>query len=154
MSESLHNKPLAETIQALYPEAIKIVGEDTQQCLLVERERLLDLVQVLKSDEGYQFNMLRNLTAVDYPEYLEIVYHLYSLPLRQAVLLKTRCLAENPEVPSVTAIWPSANFQEREIYDLLGVVFTGHPDLRRILLPDDFTGHPLRKSYTTGGRGN
>ncbi|GBG57730.1 NADH-quinone oxidoreductase subunit C [Sporomusaceae bacterium FL31] len=154
MSESLHNNPLAETIQALYPEDIKIIGEDTQQCLLVERERLLDLVQVLKHDECYQFNMLRNLTAVDYPDYLEIVYHLYSLPLRQAVLLKTRCLAENAEVPSVTAIWPSANFQEREIYDLLGVVFNGHPDLRRILLPDDFTGHPLRKSYTTGGRRN
>lgn len=154
MSESVHNKPLAETIQALYPEAIKIVGEGAQQCLLVERERLLDLVQVLKIEAGYQFNMLRNLTAVDYPEYLEIVYHLYSLPLRQAVLLKTRCLPESPEVPSVTAVWPSANFQEREIYDLLGVVFTGHPDLRRILLPDDFTGHPLRKSYTTGGRRN
>lgn len=154
MSESLHNKPLAETIQALYPEDIKIIGEDTQQCLLVERERLLDLVQVLKHDACYQFNMLRNLTAVDYPDYLEIVYHLYSLPLRQVVLLKTRCLAENPEVPSVTAIWPSANFQEREIYDLLGVVFTGHPDLRRILLPDDFAGHPLRKSYITGGRRN
>lgn len=154
MMDQLTDKPLAERIQALYPNEITLVGEDSQQFLLVERERLLDVMQALKSMDGFQLNMLRNLTAVDYTDYLEIVYHLYSLPLGYAVILKTRCEDGNAEVPSVTQIWPSANFQEREVYDLLGVVFTGHPDLRRILLPDEFSGHPLRKSYPTGGRGN
>ncbi|MPM97653.1 NADH-quinone oxidoreductase subunit 5 [bioreactor metagenome] len=109
-------------------------------------------MQVLKTAEQYQFNMLRNLSAVDYVEYLEMVYHLYSLPLRHKITIKTRCASEDLHVDSVTAIWPSANFQEREVYDLLGVKFTGHPDLRRILMPDEFTGHPLRKSFKVGVR--
>ena len=78
---------------------------------------------------------------------MEIVYHLYSLPLRHAITIKVRCTMEDSTVPSVTKIWPSANFQEREIYDLLGVNFTDHPDLRRILMPEEFTEHPLRKAY-------
>lgn len=143
------NNVLAE-LAAQYSEEVKITGEEAQQALLVESHCLLDILRILKTNESYQFDMLRNLTAVDYLEYMEIVYHLYSLPLRQAITIKTHCNMEDAQVPSVTAIWPSANFQEREIYDLLGVKFTGHPDLRRILMPEEFPGHPLRKSYKTG----
>jgi NADH-quinone oxidoreductase subunit C len=137
-------------LQAQYGDDVKIIGEEAQSALLIESHRMLELLRELKTNGFYQFNMLRNLTAVDYLEYMEIVYHLYSLPLRQMITVKTRCGMENSEVPSITGMWPSANFQEREIYDLLGVKFTDHPDLRRILMPEEFSGHPLRKTYNVG----
>lgn len=149
MSNQDINNSLAE-LQARYVEDVKIIGEEAQTALLVEPHRLLDVLGFLKTNESYQFNMLRNLTAVDYLEYIEVVYHLYSLSLRQSVTVKTRCGMEDSQIPSVTLIWPAANFQEREVYDLLGVKFTGHPDLRRILLRDEFEGHPLRKTYNIG----
>ncbi|MDF2564505.1 MAG: NAD(P)H-quinone oxidoreductase subunit, partial [Massilibacillus sp.] len=123
------NKVLAE-LQVQYGEDVKMIGEGAQAALLLEPNRMLDILGSLKTNESYQFNMLRNLTAIDYLDYIEVVYHLYSLPLRQAITVKTRCGIEDSEVPSITAIWPSANFQEREVYDLLGVKFIGHPDLR------------------------
>lgn len=150
MSNQLINQELIAELQAQFGQDIEIIGEGLQQALLVKPERLVSLMQVLKTAEQYQFNMLRNLTAVDYVEYLEMVYHLYSLPLRHKITIKSRCAAQDPQVASVTAIWPSANFQEREVYDLLGIKFTGHPDLRRILMPDEFTGHPLLKSFKVG----
>jgi NADH-quinone oxidoreductase subunit C len=145
----MSNLDINEVLAALakYGEAIELIGEGEQAFLLVKPERMLEVLELLKTNELYQFNMLRNLTAVDYLEYMEIVYHLYSLPLRHAITIKVRCTMEVLTVPSVTTIWPSANFQEREIYDLLGVDFTGHPDLRRILMPEEFTEHPLRKTY-------
>ncbi|MDD4599583.1 NAD(P)H-quinone oxidoreductase subunit J, chloroplastic [bioreactor metagenome] len=146
---SNNNELLAE-IQAQYSRETQIIGEDKQQFLLVEPEYLLKILGILKNYEAYQFDMLRNLTAVDYLEYMEMVYHLYSLPLRHSITIKARCAAENSQMPSVTSIWPSANFQEREVYDLLGITFTGHPDLRRILMPAEFTEHPLRKSFKAG----
>lgn len=152
MSNQDINNSLAE-LQARYLEDVKIIGEEAQSALLVEPHRLLELLGFLKTNESYQFDMLRNLTAVDYLEYIEVVYHLYSLPLRQSITVKTRCGMEDSQVPSATVIWPSANFQEREIYDLLGVKFTDHPDLRRILLRDEFEGHPLRKAYKNSNAG-
>lgn len=146
------NQVLTE-LQTQYGEAVTIIGAEAQSALLVELDSILDILKVLKTVESYQFNMLRNLTAVDYLEYMEIVYHLYSLPLRQAITVKTRCGMENSQVPSVTELWPSANFQEREIYDLLGVKFTGHPDLRRILMREEFLEHPLRKAYKLASTG-
>jgi NADH-quinone oxidoreductase subunit C len=146
------NKVLAE-LQVQYGEDVKMIGEGAQAALLLEPNRMLDILGSLKTNESYQFNMLRNLTAIDYLDYIEVVYHLYSLPLRQAITVKTRCGIEDAEVPSITAIWPSANFQEREVYDLLGVKFIGHPDLRRILMPEEFTEHPLRKTYKAHNTG-
>jgi NADH-quinone oxidoreductase subunit C len=152
MSNQDINNSLAE-LQARYLEDVKIIGEEAQSALLALPHRLLEILEFLKTNESYQFNMLRNLTAVDYLEYIEVVYHLYSLPLRQSITVKTRCGMEDSQIPSATVIWPSANFQEREIYDLLGVRFTEHPDLRRILLRDEFDGHPLRKTYNIGNAG-
>ncbi len=153
MSELLQDEnSLISHIQENYCREAEITGGQSQQALLVAKQQLPDFMQRMKAEEDCRFNMLRSLAGVDYGEYLELVYHLYSLPLRQGIIVKTRCDSQEAQVPTVTGIWPSANFQEREIYDLLGVEFTGHPDLRRILLPDTFDGHPLRKSFTTGGK--
>ncbi len=147
MTQQMLSNEALQSLQEKFPEGLQIVGEGAQQAIVVEDKYLLDIMSVLKNDATYQFDMLSNLTAVDYLDYFEIIYHLYSLPLLSTVTIKTRCLANQLIVPSVTAIWPSADFQEREVYDLFGISFTGHQDLRRILLPDEFKGHPLRKDY-------
>lgn len=141
---------LLTAIQACHSDYCEIIGEESQQVLQVEAARVAELMMWLRDHEEYQFNMLRNLTAVDYAEHLDVVYHVYSMALRQMIVIKTRCQAENSEVPSVTSVWPAADFQEREVFDLMGIRFTGHPDLRRILMPEEYTGHPLRKSFKLG----
>jgi len=88
-----------------------------------------------------------SLSGVDYKEGLAVAYHLYSMKHRHAVGLKTMLPREAPSLPTVDDVWPAANFQEREAFDLLGIVFEGSKDLRRILLPPDWEGHPLRKDY-------
>ena len=153
MSKQMMGSELMLGLQEKYLQDVERIGEGFQQALLVKPERLIEFMGTVKNEPLYQFNMLSNLTAVDYVEYFELVYHLYSLPLRQALTVKSRCNKANPQMPSVTSIWISANFQEREVYDLLGVSFTGHPDLRRILMPDDFPYHPLRKDYKLIPRG-
>ena len=103
----------------------------------------------LKDEERLSFDYLSNLTAVDYPpERIEVVYHLYSMAKKHGpVALKVKVPRAKPIVASVTPIWRGAEFQEREAYDLYGVIFEGHPDLRRILMWDGFEGHPMRKDY-------
>lgn len=147
MSKQAMSLDLLQQLQSRYPQALQIAGEGCRQALLVEAQALLELMQELKTGADYRFNLLSNLTAVDYLNYFELVYHLYSLPLRQSLTVKSRCPAECPEIDSVVPVWLSADFQEREIYDLLGVRFTGHPHLRRILTPEGFNEHPLRKAY-------
>ncbi|MBM3752256.1 MAG: NADH-quinone oxidoreductase subunit C [Acidimicrobiia bacterium] len=126
----------------------------------VSREHIVDVCRALRDHAGLQFSFLVEITAVDYhpaePRY-EVVYHLACLgeafaqpggaaPARR-LRLKVRVPETDPRVPTLTGVWPAANWLEREVYDLFGIVFTGHPDLRRILTPDDWTGHPLRKDY-------
>ena len=141
---------LLTAIQACHSDYSEIIGEESQQALRVEAGRLVELMQWLRNHEEYQFIMLRNLTAVDYEEHLDVIYHVYSMALRQTIVVTTCCPAEGSEVPSVTSIWSAADFQEREVYDLMGIRFTGHPDLRRILMPEEYTEHPLRKSFKLG----
>jgi NADH-quinone oxidoreductase subunit C len=120
-----------------------------QPAITLQKEALVGVAGFLKSEEGGAYVFLTDETAVDYPKRekrFEIVYHLYSFTLNQRLRLKVLA-GENERVASVTGIWPVANWLEREIFDMFGVVFEGHPDLRRILLPDDWTGHPLRKDY-------
>ena len=93
------------------------------------------------------FDRLGFVTAVDRDEYFVLVYRLHSRSLTTAVFLKTRVPREEPRVDSVCDVWPAANWHEREVFDLFGIDFTGHPDLRRILLPEEWVGHPLRKDY-------
>src|SRR5689334_1578413 len=111
-----------------------------------------DLVAVatfLKNDPALAFDCLSNETGVDQPkrDEIEVVYHLFSYRHRHAVVLKVGLPRDRPRLATVATIWRTAIWQEREIFDLLGVDFTGHPDLRRILLPEDWVGHPLRKDY-------
>lgn len=112
--------------------------------------KFLDVMAHLKDDPDLAFDFLRSVTGVDYPEDGKIasVYHLFSYKHRHAHVVKFLCEREAPEVPTVETLWPTANWFEREAYDLLGIEYLGHSDLRRLLLPDDWIGHPLRKDYT------
>lgn len=109
-----------------------------------------DVAQFLRNDAELQFDFLMCLSGIDQGKnMLGVVYHLYSMTKRHKIEIKVEVPADKPEVPSVTAVWRTADWHEREAYDLIGIVFSGHPDLRRILLPDDWEGHPLRKDYKT-----
>jgi NADH-quinone oxidoreductase subunit C len=117
--------------------------------ITVAKEALLGVCEFLKSEEGGGYTLLTDETAVDYPKRekrFEIIYHLYSFARNDRLRLKV-LVGEDEKVPSVVGMWPTANWLEREIYDMFGVQYEGHPDLRRILLPDGWTGHPLRKDY-------
>lgn len=116
--------------------------------LVVPKERWAEIAPFLKSDPHYAFDLLSCITGVDYKEYLEVVYHLFSVSKQEGPLaIKVRTPSTDGHVPSVTPVWRSAEFQEREAYDLVGIHFDGHPDLRRILMWDEFQFHPLRKDY-------
>ncbi len=115
--------------------------------VLLQTESLTEIGQFLKDDERCQFDMLHCISGVDWPEYFESVYHLFSISLKHQIILKVRPSKDDPKVPSVSSIWPSANWHERETFDLMGIVYEGHPNLNRILLPEEWEGNPLRKDY-------
>ena len=116
----------------------------------VEATRILEVLRFLRDDGELDFAMLMDLCAVDYlgeePRF-EVVYHFYSVQHNHRVRIKARVSEESPEIDSLVSVYPSAGWMEREVWDLYGVNFRGHPDLRRILLYDEFEGHPLRKDY-------
>ncbi len=124
--------------------------------VIVGLDRLLDVGRFLREVPVAPFDFCSDVTATDWParadRRFDIVYCLYSTTERQRVRIKTRA-GEHDAVPSVTGIWPAANWLEREVYDMFGVRFAGHPDLRRILMPDDWQGHPERKDYPLEGPG-
>jgi NADH-quinone oxidoreductase subunit C len=115
--------------------------------LIIAPEKWYDTALVLRDHAEFKLDYLRNVSGSDMETHMEAVYHLNSLPLKHAFCVKVKTNRETPSVPSVTPIWPTANWNEREIYDLLGIDFPGHPDLRRIMMSDDWVGHPLRKDY-------
>ena len=117
--------------------------------LVIQAADLVETCKFLKEDPDLAFDCLMNLSAIDWPKknQIEVVYHLWSYSKRHAFILKIGLDRAKPEVASLEPVWKAADWLEREQYDLLGVNFTGHPDLRRIMLPDDWVGHPLRKDY-------
>ena len=117
--------------------------------LIIEAKDVINICRLLKDDARFGLDYLSDLTAIDYPpDRLDVVYHLYSMANKHGPLtLKTKLPRSIPNVPSVTPIWRGAEFQEREAYDLFGVIFEGHPDLRRILMWEGFEGYPMRKDY-------
>ncbi len=120
---------------------------------LVKREHILDVCRFLRDDSETSFDFLTEVIGVHYPQRdkpFEVVYHLYSTSKRHRVRLKVR-LAEGEEVESVYPVWRSASWYEREAYDMVGIRFANHPGLKRILLPEDWEGHPLRKDYPLQG---
>ena len=115
----------------------------------VPKKEILRICDFLKNDAESKFIFLRAISAVDYIEYFEIVYHLLSVEFNHSCVLKTKCYGrEDAYLPSVTSLWNGANLKEREIWDLMGVRFEGHPNMKRILLWEGFEGHPLRKDFT------
>ncbi len=142
------DKMLAE-LQEQMGERINVTADPFFNWLNISPEDLLDLMARLKRDYG--FNYLSNLTAVDFGETFEMVYHLYVITDNHKVGVKTREPRDLAQLDSVMSIWPPADWQEREVYDLMGIHFKGHPNLVRILLPDDFVGHPLRKDFKMEG---
>lgn len=148
MEDSSINNILEE-IKLHFGRSIDMVEKDAFPVIRAETSDLLDIMRYLKEKSG--FNYLANLTAVDYREEFEVVYHLYNIPDDKKMVVKTRIPRDKPELPSIVAIWPAADWQEREVFDLLGIGFIGHPHLERILLPDDFEGYPLRKDFRQEG---
>ena len=145
------NHKLVQKLKAQFEgavlEALEFIG---QVSIRIAPDRTVDICNFLRDDADARFNYLSDLTCVHYPlrseAPLEIVYNLYSISRNERVRLKVS-LAEGASVDSVTEVWPAANWMEREVYDLFGVTFKNHPDLRRILLPPDWEGHPMRKDY-------
>ena len=143
------NHPLVKKLKAKFGEAIGDASEFIGQLSVnVNSDQIVAVCDYLKSDRELSFNYLSDLTCVHYPDRreapFEMVYNLFSIDANERVRLKVRT---SGSVESVTGVWPAANWLEREVYDLFGVTFANHPDLRRLLLPPDWDGHPLRKDY-------
>jgi NADH-quinone oxidoreductase subunit C len=144
------------SLQTALPDAIERlsfwVGD---WAVILPASRLLEVAMFLRDTPGAQFDFCSDVTATDWPPRaprFDVIYCLYSTSLRHRVRLKVR-LAEGDAVPSVSAVWPAANWLEREVFDMFGIRFDGHPDLRRILMPDEWQGHPQRKDYPLEGPG-
>ena len=143
--QHLSGEDLAERVIAAAPDSVEGSLGDA---LWVKAPRVAEVAGFLKSDEALDFNFLNSVSAVDYIDHFEIVYHLTSLSKQHTAILKTRLNGRDGlSLPSVYHLWRGADFQEREIWDLMGIRFDGHPNLKRIMLWEGFEGHPLRKDY-------
>jgi NADH-quinone oxidoreductase subunit C len=145
MTTILSGQEAANQIAAKFPES---VIEVTSQAAVIKSEYLVQIAGHLKNCPELSYSYLTDITSVDYYDFFEVVYHLSSLERNTMLVLKVRCYdRNNPRVPSVTSLWKGADYMEREIFDLMGIRFTGHPNLKRILLWEGFSGYPLRKDY-------
>jgi NADH-quinone oxidoreductase subunit C len=124
-------------------------GEVLEPYLTVDASAIVEVCRFLRDGAALKFEVLSDLTALDWPkeEKIQVVYHLFSYSLNHQIVLKVDLPRDNPKVATVEGVWKVANWFEREVYDLFGVIFDGHTDLRRIMLPEDWLGHPLRKDY-------
>jgi NADH-quinone oxidoreductase subunit C len=118
--------------------------------IVVAGAKIEEVCRCCRDEAELRFDFCQSITALDAPETLTCVYHLYSYAHRHTLALKATTPRANPHLPSCVAVWACADWYEREAYDLYGVVFDGHPDLRRLLLPDDWAGHPMRKDWKEG----
>ena len=137
---------LLDKVSARFP-ALKREKQLDWHIFIVDRDDLLALGVFLKSEADLDFAFLTNLTGVDYLDYMEVVYHLYSYARQHKLCLKVRVTRDDPVIDSVTGIWTTADWHEREAYDLFGIVFKGHANLKRIFCTDDFPGHPFRRDW-------
>ena len=147
--EDIHEKLKTEFGEEAVFDFHPVSAKDRDAWLQVAPFEIERVCEYLKTTKGLSFDYLECITGVDYPDLkkIAVVYHVYSLTQRHRIVLKVFLDREDPTMPSVVNVWSAANWQERECFDLLGVLFEGHPDLRRLLLPDDWEGHPLRKDY-------
>ncbi len=150
--------PVVETIEREWPEAFlgsrEALGDLT---IYLKAEGALSVFKALHDDSRFAYDYIVDVTSVDYPkdqERFEVVVILYSIPRKHRIMVKQRVTDANPVVDSIVGIWKGAEFMEREVYDMMGIQFRGHPDLRRILMPDDYDeGYPLRKDFPLIGKG-
>jgi NADH-quinone oxidoreductase subunit C len=146
-----------ESVRAALPDAVDEMktfrGETT---LVVKPEHVIAVLQYLRDTPGLVYNYLSDISSVDYyPDYdrpgrFGVSYHLLSMLYKRRIRVKVYLPEENPAVDTVTPVWPGANWLEREIHDLMGIDFTGHPDKRRLMMPEDWMGYPLRRDYPLG----
>ena len=142
-AEEIHQR-----LQACLPDGVgDLHTECTDAWVAVRPDAIAAVARLCKEDPELRFDFLSNLSGVDAKESILVVYHLYSYALRHSAVLKVEVPKAEPATQTVTGVWRGANWFEREAFDLLGVRFDGHPDLRRLLLPEDWEGHPLRKDY-------
>ena len=151
----LKDRPAVARLTAWNSSAVQEAKFDRNELTIeIGRGHIREACALLKSDPGTRFNFLSDLTCVDlYPgePRFEVCYHLVSHARKERVRLKVKLAGDDPSLESITSVWPAANFFEREIFDLFGIRFSGHPNLRRILMPDDWQGYPLRKDYPVEG---
>ena len=145
MTIALSGKEIASQLEGKFPGSIV---ESNRNSLVVKSDFLLAVAAFLKNTPDLDFDYLNYITAIDYYNHFEVVYQFTSLKHNHSLVLKTRCYnRENPKIPSIVSLYKGADFQEREIYDLMGIKFEGHPNMKRIVLWEGFQGHPLRKDY-------
>jgi len=153
--EQLKTHPALARLLDWSSSTVKEVKFDRDEMtIFVDRPAIREACALLRDNPDYPFNYLSDITCVDwYPSEprFEIVYHLLSIPKKDRVRLKVRLDGASPVIESLTSVWAGANYFEREIFDLFGVRFTGHPYLRRLLMPEDWEGYPLRKDYPVEG---
>ena len=142
---------IVEALKRAVADAAPEIGPATDQpTIVVPSDLIVETCAALRDEPDLRFVFLSDVTAVDWwpgePRF-EVVYHLASFEHRARLRLKARLPGENPHIRTVSGLWPAANWLEREVWDLFGIVFDGHPDLRRLLMPEDWEGHPLRKDY-------
>jgi NADH-quinone oxidoreductase subunit C len=142
---------LADRLRDGFPHLFEARGEVT---VVVEREALTDALRHLRDDPDLSFGFLADVSATDWPDSeprFWVAYHLLSMEHRHRLRVKVGLAENDPRVPSVVPLFPTGNWLEREVFDFFGIVFDGHPDLRRIEMPEDWVGHPLRKTEGVGG---
>jgi NADH-quinone oxidoreductase subunit C len=153
--EQLKHRPPLARLLTWDPAAVEAAKYDRDELTVVlRRNAIREACAILRDDRQLQFNFLSDITCVDwYPNEprFDVVYELLSIPRRERLRLKVRLAGDDSSVESVTSVWPSANYFEREVYDLFGVRFSGHPNLQRIMMPEDWEGYPLRKDYPVEG---
>ena len=150
--EGLPENPAVKAIQAWDPQALTDAKFDRNELTLTIAAA--NLVEALKTVQAAGYNFFEDMTAVDWfpaaPRF-QLSYHILSHSYKERIRLRVMLEGVNPSVDSITPVWPAANFYEREVFDLFGITFDGHPNLRRIMMPDEWQGHPLRKDYPVEG---
>ncbi|OIP36643.1 hypothetical protein AUJ95_09235 [Candidatus Desantisbacteria bacterium CG2_30_40_21] len=145
----MSKQEIIETIKAKFAGVIEEVDDTLDLTVRIKKDGILDVCRFIHDAEGLDFDYLTDICGVDYPERqprFDVVYHLYSIDKKHRIRIKA-AIGENESISSVESVWKAANWFEREAYDMLGIMFDNHSDLRRILLPEDWKGHPLRKDY-------
>ncbi|MDA1036243.1 MAG: NADH-quinone oxidoreductase subunit C [Chloroflexi bacterium] len=145
MTTAVTGNEIAEVLRIRFPDAVELI-DDTGAW--ISSESILEVCAFLQGDPPQDFALLNSITAVDYVDHFDVVYHLTSISRNASTVLKVRLYGrEELSLPSVTSVWQGADLQEREVFDLLGVSFEGHPNLKRLLTWEGFEGHPLRRDY-------